>query len=118
MHTQTHHSAVNMLDKLRMEEFSTGFRTRVNEIRHKLQRNCGSLSTHVAGDSGHSAQTSQPPKSHYSLRKKLLWRQFCEDVKKEDDYDWRRRVPVMRSSPDHYALMDFSSSAKKKGMTL
>ena len=73
-----------MLDKLRMEEFSTGFRTRVNEIRHKLQRNGGSLCKHVAGDSGHSAQTSQPPKSHYSLRKKLLWRQFCEDVKKED----------------------------------
>ena len=115
----THHSAVTMLDKLRMEEFSTGFRTRVNEIRHKLQRkDGGSLSKHVAGDSGHSAQTSQPPKSHYSLRKKLLWRQFCEDVKKEDDYDWGRRVPVMRSSPDHYALMDFSSSAKKKGMTL
>ena len=44
-----------MLDKLRMEEFSTGFRTRVNEIRHKLQRkNGGSVSKHVAGDSGHS----------------------------------------------------------------
>ena len=103
-----------MLDKLRMEEFSTGFRSRVNEIRHKLQRKDGSsLSKHVAG-----IQTSQPPKSHYSLRKKLLWRQFCEDVKKEDDNDGGRRVPVMRSSPKHYALMDFSSSAKKKGMTL
>ena len=107
-----------MLDKLRMEEFSTGFRTRVNEIRHKLQRkDGGSLSKHVAGDSGHSAQTSQP-KSHYSLRKKMLLKQSRENVKKEDDYDWGRRVPVMRSSPDHYALMDFSSSAKKKGMTL
>ena len=108
-----------MLDKLRMEELSSGFRTRVNEIRHKLQRRDGaSLSKHVAGDGGHSVQTSQPPKSQYSLRKKMLLKQFCEDVKKEDDYDWARRVPVMRSSPDHYALMDFSSSAKKKGMTL
>ena len=105
-----------MLDKLRMEELSSGFRTRVNEIRYKLQRRDGaSLSKHVAGD---SVQTSQPPKSQYSLRKKMLLKQFCEDVKKEDDYDWARRVPVMRSSPDHYALMDFSSSAKKKGMTL
>ena len=108
-----------MLDKLRMEDLSSGFRTRVNEIRHKLQRRDGaSLSKHVAGDGEHSVQTSQPPKSQYSLRKKMLLKQFCEDVKKEDDYDWARRVPVMRSSPDHYALMDFSSSAKKKGMTL